>query len=52
MPPYHLVGLVVKACALGIADLGLSLASPGISYRSSHTSGLTSGTPVATTPGA
>ena len=47
-----LVGLVVKASALGVEDLGFKSHLRWDFSRSSHTSDLKVGTPVATLPGA
>ena len=48
----RLVGLVVKASALGAGGPGFESTSAGIFSGSSHTSDLKIGTPVTTLPGA
>ena len=50
--PYRLVGLVVKASALGAADLRFKSRLRRDFSRSNHTSDFKIGTPVATLPGA
>ena len=50
-PLHCLVGLVVKASDLRMADLGFDSCLSWNFSRSSHTSDLTIGTPVVTLPG-